>query len=109
MRAKNVLTWTILKAHTANTGGSVRLRSADPRDEPAIDFAYFDEGTDAAGSDVAAVVTGIEFVRRMNARNRAIAREIVPGPELTSRDALTEWVPYRMSGDALRRLADEAP
>jgi choline dehydrogenase len=92
VRAKNFLTWTILKAHTANTGGSVRLRSADPRDVPAIDFAYFDEGTDAAGRDLSAVVDGIEFVRRMNERNDAIARETVPGPRVKSRDELAQWV-----------------
>jgi choline dehydrogenase len=28
----NILTWAILKAHTRNNGGEVRLRSADPRD-----------------------------------------------------------------------------
>ena len=28
------LTWTILKGHTNNRGGTVTLRSADPRDPP---------------------------------------------------------------------------
>src|SRR6185295_18612484 len=34
-------TWAILKAHTRNTGGQVRLRSADPRATPDILFRYF--------------------------------------------------------------------
>jgi choline dehydrogenase len=91
-RARNFLTWTVLKAHTVNTGGLVRLRSADPRDVPAIDFRYFDEGTDVAGADLAAVVDGIEFVRRMNAGNGAIAREVVPGPGVRTRGELAQWV-----------------
>src|SRR5207245_1655248 len=43
VRKKNLLTWTILKAHTQNRGGFVRLRTADPRDTPEINFKYFDE------------------------------------------------------------------
>ena len=41
------LTWAILKAHTANRAGGVKLRSADPRDTPEVNFRYFDEGDDA--------------------------------------------------------------
>ena len=39
---KDVLSWAILKARTANTAGTVTLRSADPRDPPRIEFNYFD-------------------------------------------------------------------
>jgi len=35
----NYLTWAILKAHTQNCAGTVRLRSADPRDTPEPDFS----------------------------------------------------------------------
>ena len=41
------LTWAILKAHTENRAGTVRLRSADPLDPPLVNFHYFDEGSDA--------------------------------------------------------------
>ena len=40
------LSWTILKAHTRNRAGEVTLRSADPFETPAINFRYFEEGSD---------------------------------------------------------------
>jgi choline dehydrogenase-like flavoprotein len=61
----NYLTWAILKAHTENRAGSVTLRSADPRDTPAINFHYFEEGSDTADADLDAVVEGIRFVRKL--------------------------------------------
>src|SRR5262249_48333155 len=36
----DALSWVILKAHTGNRAGTVRLRSADPREVPDIDFNY---------------------------------------------------------------------
>ncbi len=81
---KDKFTWAILKAHTRNTAGTVRLRSADPRDTPLIDFHYFEEGNDPTGEDLQSVVNGVAFVRAMNHRLygfRPIAEaEIVPGP-----------------------------
>ncbi len=65
-RSRDRFTWAILKAHTRNTGGRVLLRSADPRDKPAVNFHYFAEGTDTSGADLDAVVAGIEFVRTIN-------------------------------------------
>ena len=61
------LTWVVLKGHTNNRGGSVTITSPDPRVRPAIDFRYFEEGTDAGGDDLQAVVDGIRLVRRMTA------------------------------------------
>ena len=61
------LTWVVLKGHTNNRGGSVTITSPDPRVRPAINFRYFDEGTDAGGDDLQAVVDGIKLVRRMTA------------------------------------------
>jgi choline dehydrogenase len=86
-------TWAILKGHTRNTGGSVRLCSADPTDVPAIDFAYFEEGNDAAGEDLEAVVTGVEQARRMTKRMRhLVRREITPGDGVRTREQIREWV-----------------
>ncbi|HZD40604.1 MAG TPA: GMC oxidoreductase, partial [Terriglobales bacterium] len=62
----NYLTWAVLKAHTNNTGGTVALKSADPRDTPAINFHYFDEGTDKEKEDLQSVVDGVKFVRAIN-------------------------------------------
>jgi choline dehydrogenase len=89
----DVFTWAILKAHTANRGGSVLLRSADPRDPPDIRFRYFEEGTDTAGEDLDAVVTGIEAARSiMNSLEDDVAAELVPGREVDTREGLRSFV-----------------
>jgi choline dehydrogenase-like flavoprotein len=91
----NYLTWAILKAHTENRAGEVRLRSTDPRDTPLINFRYFEEGSDTAGEDLASVVAGIRFVRRLTAKltaEGAIAAEEQPGEALQSDDELKDFV-----------------
>ena len=88
---KNSLTWAIVKAHTNNTAGTVRLRSKDPLETPEVDFHYFEEGTDKTGDDLESVVKAVEFVRSMNAGNAAIAREILPGPQVGD-DGLGKWI-----------------
>lgn len=87
-------TWAVLKAHTNNTAGEVKLRSADPRDTPLINFHYFSEGNDTKQDDLAAVVTGVKFVREMN---RAIAdavgiEEIWPGPVVQTDAEIAEFI-----------------
>jgi len=77
------LTWAVLKAHTHNRAGTVRLASADPRAMPRIDFNCFDAGDDPDGADLHAVVQTIAFVRRLCApliEQGVIAEEILPGP-----------------------------
>src|SRR5262249_31783636 len=74
-------TWVIPKGHTNNTAGWVRLQSNDPRDPPAINFKYFDEGNDRSGDDLSGVIAGVECVRTITARTpHLFAAEIVPGP-----------------------------
>jgi choline dehydrogenase len=91
-RGEDYFTWAILKAHTRNTAGRVLLRSADPRDVPAINFHYFDEGIGAA-DDMAAVVEGVETVRRITARcGGIIAEEVVPGAQFATRDDVRRFV-----------------
>jgi choline dehydrogenase len=87
----NYFTWAILKAHTNNTKGEVRLRSNEPRDTPYVNFRYFEEGNDPNGEDLASVVNGVRFVRGMNARNDAIAEEQMPGKSVANED-LPKWV-----------------
>ena len=89
---KNQFSWTVLKAHTRNRSGSVKLRSSDPRDTPEINFHYFTEGNDTEGEDMASVINGVEFVRRMNTHIADISQEVIPGPEVESRDELIEFV-----------------
>jgi choline dehydrogenase-like flavoprotein len=91
----NYLTWAILKAHTQNCAGTVRLRSADPRDTPAIDFCYFSEGNDSQGDDLKSVVEGIKFVRKLTAdlrKNKLIAEEEYPGDQYQTDDQIAEFV-----------------
>lgn len=86
-------TWAILKAHTNNTGGTVTLRSSNPKDVPEINFHYFHEGTDTKGEDLDAVVTGVEFVRRMTQQaNDVIKQEVVPGAHVDSREKIADFV-----------------
>jgi choline dehydrogenase len=91
----DALTWAILKAHTNNRAGEVRLRSSDPRQPPDVNFRYFEEGDDTQGRDLAAVVDGIRFVRRMTApliADGIIAEELMPGPGVRSDEELAQYV-----------------
>jgi choline dehydrogenase-like flavoprotein len=85
----------VLKAHTRNNAGTVSLRSSDPRDAPQINFRYFDEGSDADGEDLDAVVEGIKFVRKMTEAlktEKMIAEEELPGDQVQSNAELREYV-----------------
>jgi choline dehydrogenase len=88
------LTWVVLKGHTNNRGGSVTIKSSDPRERPAINFRYFEEGTDAGGDDLHSVVEGIRLVRRMTAGMYPdlIADEELPGAGVTSDADLEQFV-----------------
>jgi len=97
----NYLTWCILKAHTENRAGTVTLRSADARDMPAINFHYFEEGSDTAEADLAAAVEGIRFVRTLTEPLRVsglLAEEEQPGVALQSDDDLRSFVRDRAWG-----------
>lgn len=87
---RGYFTWAILKAHTANVGGRVRLASADPRDPPDICFHSFDEGTDQQGEDLAAVEVGVEHVRQIARRTpKGFMREVSPGGAATN---VRDWI-----------------
>ena len=91
----NYLTWAILKAHTKNNAGTVRLRSADPRDMPAVCFHYFEEGSDEGGEDLQSIVEGVKFVRKLTAplkRRGLIAEEELPGEAVQSDPELCKFV-----------------
>lgn len=87
------LTWAVLKAYTANTAGTVRLRSADPADPPAVDFNYFDEGSPGWQDDLDAVVAGVRFVRKVaDVMGDIVAEEEEPGRHRLSDAALRDYV-----------------
>jgi len=93
-------TWVILKGHTDNRGGTVKLRSADPRERPDINFHYFEDGDVDQGQDVndlTAVVNAIEFVRQIGHTTDDLPlfgafREVWPGPSVSTREQLGQWV-----------------
>ncbi len=89
------LSWAVLKAHTRNRAGTVRLRSADPRDTPEIDFHYFDSADDPHGEDLRAIVEAIKYVRHVMAplvRSGAVSAEQSPGPTVTTDEAIARYV-----------------
>ncbi|MEM7534768.1 MAG: GMC oxidoreductase [Chloroflexota bacterium] len=97
----NYLTWAILKAHTNNSAGTVKLRSADPRDVPQIDFHYFEEGNDPKGEDLQSVVEGIKFVRELTApliENGTIAEEELPGKDVQTDEEMAQFIKDRAWG-----------
>ena len=91
----NYFTWAVLKAHTNNRSGEVSLRSSDPRDVPAINFRYFNEGSAGSDEDLDAVVEGIRFVRSLTAgmkKRGLISTEEEPGVAIDSPEALRAYV-----------------
>jgi choline dehydrogenase len=92
-RRQNVLTWVVLKGRTNNRGGCVTLASRDPRERPAINFHYFNEGTDPGGADLDATVAGVRLVRRLSeGMDDLIEAEEVPGAQRVSDADLREFV-----------------
>jgi choline dehydrogenase-like flavoprotein len=91
----NYLSWVVLKAHTLNRAGTVKLRSNDPREPPMVNFSYFEEGSDKKGEDLKAVVEGVKFARTMTARLKErgwIAAEELPGENVESEEDLQKFV-----------------
>lgn len=88
--------WLVLKAHTENRDGRVRLVSSDPFVRPDIRFNYFDESDPLADPDLAAIVEGVKFVRSIidvmrEAYDEDALVEIWPGPEVSTDRAIAEW------------------
>ncbi|WP_130512479.1 GMC family oxidoreductase [Krasilnikovia cinnamomea] len=71
--------------------GRLWLTSADPTVKPALDFGYF---TDPDGHDERTIVDGLRIAREVAATEPFrswIAREIAPGPELTTDEELSAY------------------
>lgn len=93
VRSKRHFNWAIVRGYQESMSGSVRLRSADPTDVPAINFRYFDDGRDttAARRDLEAVREGITRARSINETARTLRfadaatdREVYPGPAVST-------------------------
>ncbi|MGR9087915.1 MAG: GMC family oxidoreductase [Gammaproteobacteria bacterium] len=97
----NYLTWAVLKAHTINRAGEVRLVSSDPRDRPYINFRYFEEGSDTLGEDLDSVVQGVKFVRSITKplfEQGILAEEVAPGKDVQTEEQLRDFVRYNAWG-----------
>jgi choline dehydrogenase len=92
--------WLALLSHTRNTAGTVRLRSADPRDTPLIDFNYFGSGTTAGGADekdLGALVDGVAFGREAFEKLIALGGsggfpEVQPGKNVTDVESIKQYI-----------------
>jgi choline dehydrogenase len=93
IKRHDYLTWTVLKAYTCNTAGTVRLRSNNAFDRPDINFRYFSEGNYPPAEDLDAVITGVRFGRKVvDAIGDLIAEEEVPGRHLYTDDQLNRHI-----------------
>ncbi|GAB7047244.1 GMC family oxidoreductase [Catenuloplanes indicus] len=73
------------------SAGRLWLRDADPATAPALDFRYF---TDPDGHDERTIVDGLRLAREVAATGPLkewIAREIAPGPALTTDEELSAY------------------
>jgi choline dehydrogenase len=98
--AQRRFTWAVLKAHTQNRGGTVTLRTKNPRDVPEINFKYFHEGTTANGADaedMRSMVEGVRFTRSIGRQANSLMlfgsyREVWPGPQVASDTQVSDFV-----------------
>jgi choline dehydrogenase len=89
-RARNLFSWAILKGYSNNRSGQVKLKTADFRDTPEIDFNYFAEGKD---QDLEAIYEAIQEVRGTNSQlGEMIEKELYPGNKVSSEADLKVWI-----------------
>lgn len=96
-RAKNRFSWLLLKGHTQNRDGTVRLVDGDPLSRPSIHFRSYDEKAPLQDPDLLAMVEGVKFVRDITRRARAIVapssiEEVWPGANVASDADLARFV-----------------
>jgi choline dehydrogenase len=92
-RTRNKFTFAVLKGHTDNRSGRVRLRSADPLETPDIHFKYFEESNEPEAKDVESVVDGVKFVLGIydDLRKKGVI-EAVEAPVARDDDGLAAFV-----------------
>lgn len=95
---KNYWSWLVLKAHTRNHAGTVKLASTNPRDTPIITFHNTYEGMpkDLADKDVGALREGMRMALSFYENIPAIdgaASVFWPPKEVTDSDEkLDDWI-----------------
>lgn len=94
-------TWAILKGHTQNHCGTVRLVSTDPLKRPRINFNYFGTVANpppATDPDLDAVLDGVKFVREIaKAAGHVVTTEANPAgdPQVVATgtdDGIRNWI-----------------
>ncbi len=96
-RAKNRFSWLLLKAHTQNRDGVVRVVDPSPFVRPEILFRSYDENDLLGDPDLRALVEGVKLVRRIETEMRRLVprdpvKEILPGDERRSDAELATWI-----------------
>ncbi len=100
LRGGDHFNWAVIRGYQRSMDGTVRLRSTDPTEPPAINFRYFDDDGDSPGvrQDLRAVRAGIEQARRIDRTARALRfgdaatdHEVWPGPDVHG-DALDDVI-----------------
>jgi len=94
---KNYWSWLVLKAHTRNHAGTVKLQSTNPRDTPIITFhnTYEGQSKEDADKDVGALREGMRMAMSFFENIPAIdgAASIFWPPKEVSTDAeLDQWI-----------------
>lgn len=90
----NYFTWAILKGHTKNHAGEVKLKSDDPKDTPDINFKYFHDRDNGLIEDLNAVLQGVKVARDINSKigSRYFKQEVNPGTQTQSEADLQAWI-----------------
>lgn len=92
-KSSNVFSWAVLKGHTLNKDGWVKLRTDDYRDTPEINFNYFNKKSDPSQLDLEAVVNGVMRARKINEKAAdQIKQELIPGEYVKTKSQLREFV-----------------
>ena len=94
---RRLFTWAILKAHTRNRDGVVRLASADPFKRPEINFHYFHETSwspEESGQDpdLLAMQGAVKFVRAIAGRAEFVKQEFFPGKAVETDQQIKDWI-----------------
>ncbi|KAI1124428.1 choline dehydrogenase [Nemania abortiva] len=94
---KNYWSWLILKAHTRNRAGTVKLQSANPRDVPVITFHSMYEGLPKAEADkdVGALLEGIRMAQNFYANTPDVDGLPVqwwPPVDTNTDEELHQWI-----------------
>jgi len=94
LKKRDYLSWVMLKAHTKNTSGEVRLVNSDPKERPDINFNYFDLTSDPTQQDLRRVIEGVKFAKSLTSTlgNNAVHYVEWPKGNVISDDEMEQFV-----------------